>query len=336
MEIGIESYCEDFFILYSIMIKIIVTGGSGFIGTNLIHYFIEKGFDVINIDITPPVSEFIKYWRLVDINDYEKLYRLILEFSPEYVIHLAARTDLRGKNSNDYNVNTIGTQNLISALNKTPSIKRVLFASSMLVCRPGYFPAHDTDYSPSTLYGKSKVEMEKIIRNTNQNYDWVIVRPTSIWGPYFKEPYFNFFELIRNKKYFHIGYLSCSKTYGYVGNVIYQLEEILFTERSQSFTKTFYLGDYEPIHIEFWANEIANEFGYSIRRVPFFIVWSASLFGDVLKSFNIEFPLNSFRLKNMTTDNIINLSDTFKIAPNLPFTRKEGIINTLNWLIKRK
>lgn len=57
--------------------------------------------------------------------------------------------------------------------------------------------------------------------------------------------------------------------------------------------------------------------------------------GDLLKIIGISFPMTSFRLKNMTTDNIIDLSATYKIAPNPPFTRIEGIKETLQWL-KRK
>ena len=42
--------------------------------------------------------------------------------------------------------------------------------------------------------------------------------------------------------------------------------------------------------------------------------------------------MSSFRLKNMTTNNIINLANTYEVAPKLPFTRKEGIKETLNWM----
>ena len=46
--------------------------------------------------------------------------------------------------------------------------------------------------------------------------------------------------------------------------------------------------------------------------------------------------MTSFRLKNMTTDNIINLSATKRYVPYLPYTRVEGIKKTLDWIKAHK
>ena len=142
--------------------------------------------------------------------------------------------------------------------------------------------------------------------------------------------------MVLSRKYFHIGNRSCSKTYGYVENSIFQIEKILFTETKKESNKVFYIGDYEPINVEEWANEIAGESGNSIKRVPFFLIKILAHFGDFLKFFKISFPMNSFRLKNMTTNNDVNLSATLKIAPNLPYTRFEGVKRTINWIKKNK
>ena len=53
---------------------------------------------------------------------------------------------------------------------------------------------------------------------------------------------------------------------------------------------------------------------------------------DILKYFRLPFPMTSFRLKNMTTDNIVNLERTYKIAPNPPYERIEAIKETLKWM----
>ena len=219
-------------------------------------------------------------------------------------------TDLDGKNISDYDSNTVGTKNLIDVLNQTPSVKRVIFTSSMLVCKPGYIPKHSTDYAPSTKYGESKVLMEKIIRESTHNYEWAIVRPTSIWGPGFSEPYRNFFDMVINKRYFHIGSHSCTKTYGYVENLIYQIDSILSAPIEKIQGNVFYLGDYEPTNIRLWANEIATEVGIKIKIIPFSIIKLAALGGDILKLFGVKFPMTSFRLNNMTTNNVVDLSNT--------------------------
>ena len=97
-------------------------------------------------------------------------------------------------------------------------LKKIIITSSMLVCKGGYQPLNQVDYKPNTIYGESKVITEKIVWDNLPNCDWAIIRPTSIWGPWFSVPYRNFFEMIISKKYFHIGDEACTKTYGYVGN----------------------------------------------------------------------------------------------------------------------
>ena len=316
------------------MYKVLITGGSGFIGTNLLLFLIEK-YEILNIDIRESnLTELQKYTSIVDITNYENFRNVVIGFSPDYIIHLAARTDLNGKFIYDYSANTVGVSNLMKIIHELPKLKKLIVTSSMLVCHTGYYPKNHFDYAPNTLYGESKVETEKIVWDNKPQCDWAIIRPTSIWGPWFGVPYRNFFDMVISRKYFHIGRKSCTKTYGYVGNAVYQIEQILFHETLNEDQKVFYIGDNPPTNIEIWANEIAAELNFDIKRVPFWMLKIAAYFGDLLKLFNITFPMTSFRLKNMTTDNTIDLSETYKIAPNPPCSRIDGIKATLQWLKK--
>ncbi len=314
-------------------IRVLVTGGSGFIGTNLIEDLMNKGIAVCNVDIViPKVKNHKKVWRNVDIRNYEELQNVFIEFQPDYVIHLAARTDLEGKTIEDYDSNTLGTFNILKCCEGINRIKKMILTSSMLVCRTGYQPKNQFDYQPSTLYGESKVITEKVTWENEPKCDWAIIRPTSIWGPWFDVPYRNFFDMVIKKSYFHIGNKSCTKTYGYVGNAVYQIEELLWNSTEDKDNKIFYIGDYEPTNIEEWANEIAEQLNYKIVKVPFGIIKCAAWVGDLLKVLGIKFPMTSFRLKNMTTDNIVELENTRRIVGMLPYQRKEGIRFTLEWM----
>ena len=319
------------------MDKVLITGGSGFIGTNLLEKFIKDGYDVLNIDFREPKKKnHIKYWKNIDITNLMLFKQCVEDFAPKYIVHLAARTDLDGTSLKDYGSNIKGVENLMKIAKDLISLKKILITSSMLVCKAGYKPLDQLDYCPTTIYGESKVDTEKIVWSNTPLCDWAILRPTSIWGPWFEIPYKTFFDMILNKKYFHIGNRSCTKTYGYVENSTYQIGKILFSETKDSSKKVFYLGDYEPINIEIWANQIANELNFSIKRIPFFLIKLAASSGDFLKIVKINFPITSFRLKNMTTNNVIDLSNTKTIAPDLPFSRASGIKKTLNWLKARK
>jgi len=319
------------------MNKVLITGGSGFIGTNLIEKFIIDGFEVLNIDIKRPKNlKYLKSWENIDINDLVNFQKIVFSFNPDYIVHLAARTDLDGISLDEYNANILGVKNLMKIANELPSLKKIVITSSMLVCHGGYYPKDQFDYAPTTIYGESKVETEKIVWVNKPNCDWALLRPTSIWGPWFDIPYKNFFNLIISKKYFHIGNKGCTKTYGYVGNAVYQIEKVLFSDTLDEKKKVFFIGDNPPINIEIWGNEIAEEIGSKIIRMPYILIKMTAFFGDSLKLIHLNFPMNSFRLHNMTTNNIIDLENTYEIASNLPFTRIEGIKETLKWINENK
>jgi len=315
------------------MKKIIVTGGSGFIGTNLINHFKKNGDEILSLDISnPKIDSHKKLWKKVDLCDYEKLEESILNFKPEFVIHLGARTDLNGIHLDDYAANIKGVENLLTILDKTPTVQRVVFASSMYVTKPGYQPSNFEDYLPHTVYGESKVLTEKLIKEKKPDYTWCIIRPTSIWGPYFGEPYNLFFKIVLGKKYFHLGERACKKTYGYIDNFIFQVQGLLDLPSGKINGNVFYLGDYEPYNIADWAEEIAEVGSIKIPTVPFFIFKIAANFGDLLKYLGIKFPMTSFRLNNMTTNNIHNLEPIKKLLPVLPVNRKEGTKITVEWM----
>ncbi len=117
------------------MKRMLITGGSGFIGTILICNLLRQDeYEILNIDINrPKIAEYYYIWKSIDLLDKEKLMLVCSEFRPDYVIHLAARTDLKGNELNDYSSNTIGVSNLLEALDLVSNLKRVIFASSMYV-----------------------------------------------------------------------------------------------------------------------------------------------------------------------------------------------------------
>lgn len=316
-------------------IKILITGGSGFIGTNLVEHFLEgKKYVLQTIDIIEPkIETHKKFWKQIDLTNKDSLKQAIVAFNPNYVIHLAARTDLRGECIEDYAANTDGVENLLEALDMLPNLQRAIFTSSMYVCKPGYIPKDFEDYQPHTFYGESKVKTEQLIKRHNpQKYSWCITRPTSIWGPWFGEPYADFFHIVMGHKYLHMGKRACTKTYGYIENTVYQIESLLNAPDEEINRKVFYLGDWPAYDISEWANEIAKYNHIKIPRVPYFLFQLLGWVGDFLKLFGIKFPMTSFRLKNMTTNNIHNLEPIKKVAPDLPVSRIEGVKRTVDWI----
>jgi GlcNAc-P-P-Und epimerase len=313
--------------------KILITGGSGFIGSNLLDYYILKGsYDILSIDIKDPVKpSHEKFFKKCDILDLVKLKSLFEEFQPDYVLHMAAKADLKGEDLSYYDANITGVRNIIHVTSALESLKKVVFASTMLVCRVGYIPKHDQDFAAPNLYGESKVLGEKIVREeTTVGLNWVIVRPSSIWGPGFGLTYRSFFEFIDKNKFFNFSGKMSVKTYGYIENVTHQIDQLMHTQKSNC--KVFYLGDYETYSIKEWSVEIGQILGKRIKTVPSFLVYVLALFGDFLEKFKISFPMTTFRYSNMTTDNILPFDNLKEVVPVLPVSRKEGNLRTINWM----
>lgn len=322
------------------MSSILVTGGSGFIGTNLIESFLSAGHEVLNIDIKGPKnSEHYEVFKKIDILDRKSLSDIISDFMPEQVVHLAARTDLHEKKDLDgYSVNTLGVKNMVHAVSNQSSVKKCIFASTKLVCPTDYTPKSDNDYCPNTLYGKSKVVGEDIVKNsTTMKCDWCIIRPTSIWGPGSdspNNPYGKFFKMVASGWYFHPGNINSQRSYGYVRNGVFQIIKLLEAPREQIHGKVFYMTDYDVFSIKDWANVISLKTrNKKVPVIPEPFVILLSWCGDLMKLCGIkEPPFSTFRLRNMRADTTgVPMEPIKQITGPLPYSMEQGVEETIEW-----
>ena len=319
--------------------RILVTGGSGFIGTNFIDLLEKKLCSIRNFDINKPKNtKHSRYFERVNINNYEALLCAMTDFQPDYVVHLAARTDLNGADLNSYLSNTRGVENILRCCKELPNVKRLILASTKLIVPNDAQVSDYTSYNPDTIYGKSKVIGEEIVESNKYFENWIIVRPTSIWGPWSLaegNPYGKFFQMIKKGFYIHPEIVDQPRYFGYVENTCFQIYTLLVESPDNVLKKKFYLADYQIYDIKSWANLISIAFGRSsVWVLPKVFVYAAAFAGDFIKFLGYRFPpFSSFRLKNMISDTTkVPIKATEEFVPKLPFNINDGVKRTVIWI----
>ena len=314
-------------------VKLLVTGGSGFIGTNLIDTLLEKQISFVNLDInSPKKSSQEPYWQKCDILDFDLTMSKFEKFQPTHVIHLAARTDTNSDDLDDYKVNTEGTANILQCIKAAPSIQRVIITSSQFAYGPPGVPQHDEDYRPVGAYGRSKVTAEQLTRLAGLNCAWTIIRPTNIWGPWHPRYPREFWLVLKKRLYIHPDGKPAIRSYGYVRNIVYQMMRILEAPTSLVDKKVYYLGD-PPIKLLDWVNGFSIAItGGPVRMVPRWLLKALAITGSVLDTFGIQFPIRLSRYRSMTEDYLSPMEPTIIAFGPPPYSLEDGINETTDWL----
>jgi GlcNAc-P-P-Und epimerase len=315
--------------------RVLCTGGSGFIGSRYVAQSAGAGNSIVlNIDIRkPPSPAAERVWRKADILDAEELIRVVTDFSPTHLVHLAARTDMEGTSLDDYKENVEGTRNLLQAARAVPSLARLIITSSQHVRKPGSGPARsDEDFVPHFAYGLSKVITETLTRQAGLKCVWTIVRPTTVWGPG-SLPFANgLWRTMAKGRYFHPRNDHVIRSYGYVDHVVSQINAILDAPAAAVDKKVFYLGDPCIAQAE-WVNAFARSLtGHPARTVPKHVLFVIALVGELAKRVGLPAPLFLSRYRNLTTSNPVPLDAIVRLAGAGAYSLEEGVQETVRWL----
>jgi len=174
--------------------KILVTGGAGFIGSWVSDTFLQNDHEVVVVDDlstgreenVPVDAKFIK----CDIRDYDTVEKIISNFKPDIIDHHAAQIDVRKSVENpmhDAEINILGTLHLIESAIRN-KVKKFIFASTggAIYGEPEIIPADEkTDPFPISPYGTSKYAVEKYLGyyNSVHGFDYVALRYANVYGP---------------------------------------------------------------------------------------------------------------------------------------------------------
>ncbi len=156
--------------------RVLVTGGEGFTGRHLIPELKHYGYTIVE----QSESE-------CDLRDLKAITALVDSTQPDCVIHLAAISFVaHGSPAEIYEVNTIGTTNLLDALSSIrPDVRKVIVASSSQVYGPSDATALDevSPCHPVSHYACSKLAMEHMAATYGDRLPIVVTRPFNYTGP---------------------------------------------------------------------------------------------------------------------------------------------------------
>jgi UDP-glucose 4-epimerase len=164
--------------------KVLITGGAGYIGSHACLNLLESGHEVYVIDNLSNghkaaldrvqiISNCHVNFQNVDIRDSNALDKIFKSFQPDAVIHFAGLKSVAESVINPlkyYDVNVIGSINLLDAMARAGCLNIVFSSSATVYGNPLYLPydeSHPT--TPINPYGRSKLMIEEMIR------DWVSV-----------------------------------------------------------------------------------------------------------------------------------------------------------------
>ena len=178
--------------------KLLITGGYGFIGSNFINLVSKNGHEVLNIDNVTYAANRANIKMVpniknveIDIVDYELLEKTMLEFQPDAIIHFAAESHVDNSIENPYvflNTNIFGTYNLLQASSKLDNEFHYIHISTDEVFgelgEEGFF-TEETSYDPKSPYSASKASSDHLVRAWTNTYNFpaTIVNCCNNYGP---------------------------------------------------------------------------------------------------------------------------------------------------------
>jgi UDP-glucose 4-epimerase len=252
-----------------------ITGGAGFIGSNLADRLLELGYEVVVFDnFSTGQTQFVEH-NLAHVNyeliEGDVLDKAVLTSSMrdcDIVFHFQANADVRGGEKNtliDLEQNTIGTHHVLEAM-KINEIKKIVFASSATVYgEPEIIPTPENIAPVQTsLYGASKYSAEAMIQAYSEYFEmqcWIF-RFVSFMGPrYTHGVIFDFMKKLKKNpsELFILGDGNQRKSYLHVADGIKAI--LLAIEKSNEKVNIFNLGNKDWINVTDLTDIVCSTIG---------------------------------------------------------------------------
>lgn len=311
--------------------KILVTGGNGFVGTAFVQLALQKGCQVrlaqraMN-NTLPAAAEICIVGEIGPDTIWEKALD-----GCDMVVHLAARVHKMNESAADpaaeyWRTNVDGTLNLARQA-IAAGVKRFLFMSSIKVNGEG----RETPYSevdtpvPEDLYAQSKWEAEQQLKNvvSTSNMRLIVLRPPLVYGPGVGANFLKLITLVMSGIPLPLGSVKNARSLIYVGNLADAMYTCLVCDLGQ--INTFLVSDKDDVSTPKLVRILAEALERPVRTVPFPEMLLRCLGALAGKLKQVERLIGSLTIDSRQIQEKLNWSP--------PYTLSEGVKYTVKWYL---
>ncbi|MDW7998844.1 MAG: NAD(P)-dependent oxidoreductase [Thermodesulfovibrio sp.] len=311
--------------------KALVTGATGFIGSHLTEALIKENFDVYCIVRNPLKLRFLQGLnvRLIqgDCSQKETIEKIDWNF--DYVFNLSGITKASHPEE-FFQSNYIGTKNLVELVaERNPSIKRFVHVSSLAAvgpCKDGFSVTENTEPSPVSDYGKSKLLGERAVIFFKDKIPITIIRPPAVYGPRDID-FLTFFKMIKSGIVFY--FVNGVYSMIYVDDLINGI--ITASKSEKAVGETFFIADSQPYNTHQIVEAISEALGKRPIKIKIPQRIGKFLIG-VFQKFDKKSIINSDKLKELAQP--CWACNTQKAEQLLGFKTKINLKEGMEWTAK--
>ena len=316
--------------------RILVIGGSGFIGSNLIKLLKkDTSIELINFDKVQSLF-FPEITVIGDVRNYAEVESVCKNV--DVIYNLAAEHADNVTPSTLYNdVNVGGAINIVNAA-KVNRVKNILFTSTVAIYGLNKGSPNET-YVPDPFndYGYSKLEAENIFNNWHDSVNdstLVIIRPSVVFGENNRGNVFNLINQIVLGRFLMVGDGKNYKSMCYVGNISAFLKAQLENTPGKYIYNYADKEDLSSIDI---VKIVSDEMNMPTSKInlPYSIGLLGGYFFDLLSLITgKKFPVSAIRIKKFCADTTVNADSAFSTGFIPPYTLEEGLRRMVRYEFK--
>jgi nucleoside-diphosphate-sugar epimerase len=322
-------------------VKVLVTGGTGFIGSHLVEVLLQKGIQVRCLLRKSSDLKWIKglpvEYAWGDCRDRSSLKEAVMGVNQ--VFHSAGITKAVRIEA-FFEINAYGTENLIRAcLEHNPDLQKFIYVSSQAAAGPspnGNRKKETDGCHPVSPYGRSKRLGEELALSHGHKLPILILRPSAVYGPRERDIYF-FFRLLSKGIHLCPSNPDQHISLCYVQDVVQAI--FLAAETRPSRSEIFFVSDGQDYPIEKIGDAFAQALGIHAFRlcVPKWILLRIASFSEYVSQVSKKPPLiNRGKVEEMVQKNwvcdITKAKTVLSYDPGTPLAR--GARLTVDWYRK--